>query len=95
MPESLGPWARYQDDIEHRGFSNDPAQAIAVQRLDALFQALQSPAESPGFFSRLRGARTRSPKGLYLWGGVGRGKTYLMDTFYECLTLPKKRRAHF
>ena len=66
-----------------------------MERLDALFQALQTPPETPGFLDRLRGARTKPPQGLYLWGGVGRGKTYLMDTFYECLTLPKKRRAHF
>ncbi|MEM6576321.1 MAG: cell division protein ZapE [Pseudomonadota bacterium] len=89
------PWGRYQDDIKNRGFTEDPAQLEAVKRLDQLYQALEVEQDRPGLLSRLLGRTLEAPKGLYLWGGVGRGKTYLMDTFYECLTIASRRRVHF
>jgi cell division protein ZapE len=67
----------------------DAAQEAAAARLDALGQALQ---ERPGF-SLFR--RPAAPRGLYLWGAVGRGKTMLMDMFFAALPLEQKRRAHF
>lgn len=89
------------------GFAaHDPVQAEAARRLAAVHAALlaRSPGvstSSPGLLGRLR-ARFGSAappvapvKGLYLWGGVGRGKTYLMDWFAEALPLPGKRRLHF
>ncbi|HKJ94076.1 MAG TPA: cell division protein ZapE, partial [Gammaproteobacteria bacterium] len=44
---------------------------------------------------KFRGGRSDPPKGVYLWGGVGRGKTYLVDTFFDCLPFEEKRRLHF
>jgi len=65
----------------------DPAQAEAVARLDALAGALTA---SRGWFGG--GAR---PRGLYIWGAVGRGKSMLMDLFFEALAVKDKRRVHF
>ena len=48
-----------------------------------------------GWLQRLRGEPSEPEVGLYLWGGVGRGKTYLVDTFYDCLPFRRKMRVHF
>lgn len=98
------PWQRYQADLEHPDFSHDPAQEQAVRALEDLHQRLvRASAEPPpraGLLSRIGlGARPRQTwprlKGLYLWGGVGRGKTYLVDIFHDSLPFPEKRRLHF
>lgn len=80
----------------------DSAQREAADLLSGLHQALQAqPAERPipgGWFDRLRGrfaVPSEPVRGMYLWGGVGRGKTYLMDWFVNELELPGKRRVHF
>ena len=84
----------------------DPVQAEAARRLAALHVVLlarppRAVASGPGLLGRIRSriggaAPEITPvKGLYLWGGVGRGKTYLMDWFAEALPLPGKRRLHF
>lgn len=67
-----------------------------VERLETLKQALEArDASRPGWLARwLRGAPP-AVKGLYIWGGVGRGKTFLMDLFFENLEVPAKRRVHF
>ena len=72
----------------------DPDQRHAAQRLDALQAELEAPAPT-GLFGRLLGKKVASPRGVYLWGSVGRGKSMLMDLFYEALVIPEKRRAHF
>ena len=73
----------------------DPAQAAAVERLNALAEALAHPAPSPGPLARLLGQKTASaPRGVYLWGGVGRGKTMLMDLFHANAPGPKRRVHH-
>jgi cell division protein ZapE len=63
----------------------DPAQAEAIEKLDRLGRALGK----PGWFGN-----GRPKRGLYLWGGVGRGKSMLMDLFFETVTLKQKRRVH-
>jgi cell division protein ZapE len=94
------PSIRYEADLAGGDFVDDPAQRAAVEALDALQAALQDqppPATGlRGWWQRRRGAAPAAVPGLYLWGGVGRGKTYLMDTFYECLpaSIPR-RRVHF
>lgn len=81
--------------------ARDPAQADALHRLDALARALEQqphPRQSDGWWSRLRGRFGAPPEplpGIYLWGGVGRGKTHCMDHFFTRLTLAEKRRIHF
>ncbi|MCP1675160.1 cell division protein ZapE [Natronocella acetinitrilica] len=98
----MTPIERYNRDLETAGFVDDPAQRRAVEALQALYDELlaQPREEAParGVLGKLLGRRSvvRKPvQGLYLWGGVGRGKTYLMDTFFDCLPFPGKRRMHF
>ena len=94
------PRDRYQSDLASGDFIDDAEQRIAVDALDALYHVLLDPPEPAGglrgWWARRRGEAVAGPTGLYLWGGVGRGKTYLMDTFFECLPATVgKRRAHF
>lgn len=72
----------------------DPDQADAAARLAALAEAFEHPAR-PGLLDRLRGQRPPAPRGVYLWGGVGRGKSMLMDLFFANVAYPAKRRVHF
>ncbi|HTW33648.1 MAG TPA: cell division protein ZapE [Rhizomicrobium sp.] len=69
----------------------DPMQAAAAKRLDMLARALRS--YKPGGWSLF--GRARTPCGLYIWGDVGRGKSMLMDMFFDRAPLAKKRRVHF
>lgn len=93
MPSTCDLRARYERDLRERGFTSEPGQLRAVTALADLTQRLES-ARPAGLLSGLR--RHRKPeRGLYLWGGVGRGKTYLVDLFYECLDIEAKRRSHF
>lgn len=94
---AMTPLQRYQADLEQPDFSADPAQAKAVQLLQDLYQQLLAAPRS-GRSRWWPFARARSPRpvtGLYFWGGVGRGKTYLMDTFYDALPFEQKLRVHF
>ncbi len=68
----------------------DPEQAAAAHRLQALATELEHPRKA-GFFRR----RPVPARGVYLWGGVGRGKSMLMDLFFEQVAIPAKRRVHF
>ncbi len=103
------PYARYRQDLERPGFVHDPAQENAVEHLQRLRDALLAnprPTGAPsrksgGLFARLLGkageaaATAPAVKGLYFWGGVGRGKTYLVDTFFDALPIAEKKRLHF
>ena len=78
----LSPYVAYQQALT-KGFKEDAAQYLAVQSLERCYQALHtSNDEEP------------QPQGVYLWGPVGRGKTWLMDSFYQGLKVPAKR-LHF
>jgi cell division protein ZapE len=100
--ENFSPAARYQRDLQRDDFRHDPSQARAVKHLQTLYEALvadwqlhQSSAFG-GILKRLFGSSDKTQiKGLYFWGGVGRGKTYLMDNFFESLPFPQKMRMHF
>jgi cell division protein ZapE len=86
--------ARYQQLVAGGELRPDPEQRAAAARLDRLQSELE--AQPPnGLIGRLIGRKRPAPRGLYLWGGVGRGKSMLMDLFHECLAIPEKRRAHF
>ncbi len=78
---------------EH-GFELDAAQLRALQHLERLYEDLIGLDKMESFLVRLL-ARTRVVKGIYLWGGVGRGKSFLMDSFFNCAAVEKKRRIHF
>ncbi len=82
---------------DHR-FEFDPAQAALADRLDALSAKLRGYAADvrPSALARFIGVkRAESPRGLYIHGSVGRGKTMLMDLFFSAAEVPLKRRAHF
>ena len=68
-----------------------------MRHLQRLYEDLVAASQSkPGVFSKLFGKKGYTPvKGLYFWGGVGRGKTYLVDTFFEALPFREKVRTHF
>jgi cell division protein ZapE len=94
----LGIREAYRDSLLHGGHSRDAAQEIVVGRLADLQERLRAkPARKSGFLERflVRGAQNTPVKGIYLWGGVGRGKTFLMDLFFETLDVEEKTRIHF
>jgi len=99
IPEH-GPLARYHADLRQAAFSPDPGQEAVVLELQRLYEALLTTPSTTGWGQRLRQvfglpAPAQAVPGLYLWGGVGRGKTYLMDCFYDSLPFAAKRRTHF
>ena len=94
------PWQRYQADLQRKDFTHDPAQEQAVHLLQDLFERLLARRRERsggllGWLDDLRGKKREPEIGLYFWGGVGRGKTYLVDTFYDCLPFRRKLRVHF
>ncbi len=93
---NLTPFARYQRDLAEGGFQPDAAQAAAVEQLQRLYDELVITGR--GRWSLSSGSLFRRPRaveGLYIWGGVGRGKTWLMDNFCESLPFDDKLRLHF
>ncbi len=92
---SMNPKAWYQAHSKLPGFVYDAAQAAAIDELDVLWhQLMEFKAKRNRFLGRSL-LSPEVPHGLYLWGGVGRGKTFLMDAFYNCLPYRRKRRIHF
>lgn len=99
----MTPLEIYNNDIKEHGFQKDAAQLQAVSALDKLYheflEYLNTPVEKPSgwrsWFSKKSPDLPQAPKGLYFWGGVGRGKTYLVDTFFDSLPTEKKMRVHF
>lgn len=88
------PLVHYQQLLDNGGFESDPEQLAAAKALDELWHALRR-QKPPRLLDRLRGKKPQYTPGLYLWGGVGRGKTWLMDLFYDQLPEKRKRRIHF
>ncbi|WP_406667988.1 cell division protein ZapE [Gallaecimonas sp. GXIMD1310] len=96
----MTPWQRYQADLARPEFQHDQAQENAVQHLQRLYDdyLARMAGNSKGLKGWLAKLANKTPapvKGVYFWGGVGRGKTYLVDTFFECLPTERKMRAHF
>ncbi|MCJ8349770.1 cell division protein ZapE [Moritella sp.] len=101
----MTPVEKYQLDLKRPDFLFDAAQENAVMALQRLFDDLLMVPALPakrGLFAKLKGLTTKQMptqinpvKGIYFWGGVGRGKTYLVDTFYDCLPFENKIRVHF
>ncbi|ODC02683.1 ATPase [Terasakiispira papahanaumokuakeensis] len=94
----MTPLERYQEDLKRDDFHHDEAQEMAVRHLQRVYDELVA-YERPrqGFLDRLmkRDPDVEPVKGLYFWGGVGRGKTYLVDTFFDSLPFKDKWRTHF
>ncbi|WP_225770743.1 cell division protein ZapE [Inquilinus sp. Marseille-Q2685] len=98
------PLALYRRRIAEGVLRPDPAQAAAVEKLQRLHRQLRSytppePDNGNGLLARLGFGKKKPaidpPRGLYFWGGVGRGKSMLMDLFFETTPVPRKRRVHF
>lgn len=104
--QSISPTSRYLQALNDGSHQPDDVQKDAVNRLESIYQALIAktpPAPQTGRlmarFGKLLGKREPSAnapvRGLYMWGGVGRGKTWLMDLFYHSLPGERKQRLHF
>ncbi|MDD4929942.1 MAG: cell division protein ZapE [Gallionella sp.] len=91
----MSPKQWYQDACDSADFVCDAAQAAAICELDALWGQLVEFKQKRNQFLGRSLLSPNVPKGLYIWGGVGRGKTFLMDGFYHCLPYRRKRRLHF
>lgn len=99
----LSPLEKYQQDLLRDDFQYDEAQENAVKHLQRLYDDFKNkPLPVTGFKKVLNQWKKviakpelKQVQGLYFWGGVGRGKTYLVDTFYDCLPFENKMRVHF
>ena len=90
-----GVLTAYQALVAAGELRPDLKQAAAALRLNQLLQELEAvPARGSLLWRRAR-RKPEPARGVYLWGGVGRGKSMLMDLFHDCLAIPEKRRAHF
>ncbi|MCK9538823.1 cell division protein ZapE [Dokdonella sp.] len=92
-PAAAGPRERYRAGVAAGEWQDDPAQEVGLAALERVWRELETPGRHPPwpFFRRQRAA----PRGLYLWGRVGRGKTFLCDLFYAAVSEPRKCRVHF
>src|SRR6476659_8916496 len=85
---------KYRALVDQGVIAPDPAQSITAARLDALARRLRKWCRRTGLAAWLRG-KEEAPKGLYIFGAVGRGKTMLMDLFFQTTKFRPKRRVHF
>ncbi|MBT8408996.1 MAG: AFG1 family ATPase [Alphaproteobacteria bacterium] len=92
MSESLS--AIYTRLVAEERLSFDPVQQAVLPLLQKLRDELEGTEPKRGLSSLFQKA-PEAPKGLYLWGGVGRGKSMLMDLFHASVDIPQKRRVHF
>jgi cell division protein ZapE len=92
---SVSPKVWYKASREKPGFIYDPAQEAAIDVLDRLWHQLIDFKTKRNLFLGRSLLSPDVPKGLYFWGGVGRGKSFLMDVFYDCVPYRRKRRIHF
>ncbi len=93
QPATL-PSARYAARVARGDCTDDPAQHPTLAELDRLHAALLDPPRR-GLLDNLLNRPLTPPRGLYLWGGVGCGKTFLIDLFFDGLPIEQKRRTHF
>jgi len=96
----MTPLEKYQADLMREDFHADVAQESAVRHTQYLFDGLLAEGNTENsFFEKIRQKfqkdKSNFIKGLYFWGGVGRGKTYIIDSFYDSLPFKEKQRIHF
>ena len=94
---SSGPkvFARYQKLVAAGELKPDTEQRAAAERFDRLADALETIPKRGSVLWRMLGKAPEPPRGVYLWGGVGRGKSMLMDLFFDSVDIRRKRRVHF
>lgn len=85
----------YEQALSERGFDSDPAQQRAVDRLQQAFDEWSAYKSQRSTRIKRLISRPDVPRGVYLWGGVGRGKSFLMDSFYSAVPVMRKTRLHF
>ena len=85
----------YRQNLERRGFVQDPSQWRAVERLQHLYEEWSAYKRRRSSALKRLLVKPPLPKGVYRWGPVGRGKSFLMDAFFLCVPLVRKRRVHF
>ncbi len=90
-PASVSEWL--QGKRSAGALVDDRVQTLAAQALDGVLDRLKGYDSEPGLLGLF--SRDSTPKGLYLWGGVGRGKSMLMDVFFRLAPIKPKRRVHF
>ena len=90
----MTPKAIYQRDLQQKGFYSDAKQAAVLEHLQMLYESLLThQSKKTSLFRWFK--KSSLPKGIYIWGTVGRGKTYLTDLFYESLPFNDKLRVHY
>jgi len=94
-PTGMNVLERYTEQLAQRGYAEDRAQRAAVDRLQSMYD--EWVAYKARRSNRLKKLINHPavPRGVWLWGGVGRGKSFLMDVFYETVPLVRKTRVHF
>jgi len=90
-----GVLALYREHLAKRGFVADPSQERAAGRLQQLYEEWTAYKRKRNTALKRLLVKPPLPKGVYLWGPVGRGKSFLMDAFFRCVPLVRKRRVHF
>ena len=101
MPTTSILHSAFERALMQHGYTADPAQRLAVDHLAGIHSQLLASIPPGSTLGRLRRrlpgrlARVAPPRGAYLWGSVGRGKTFVMDVFFESLPFDDKLRYHF
>ena len=85
--------ARYNELVAAGELRADPEQAAAAARLDSLASQLEAVPKKGSILWRALGRRPEPPRGVYMWGGVGRGKSMLMDLLFQTVKIERKRRV--
>lgn len=85
----------YRQALKEKGYQPDAAQENAITHLQRLADEIQTYQAAKQSLVRRWFSKPEPPRGIYLWGGVGRGKSFLMDLFYKSIDIKKKNRLHF